>query len=113
MYNFSLYKQLLRTYTALRTLYGFCTLSSLCVRIRILRFKRLVPTNTSFSYLQRIGDLFNIAMMFFDSFDVAMTVVLDVHRFVQRSDDRHVCMTAVIGRLEDPSEGCDLQGSFL
>ena len=51
-------------------MYGFCNLSGLCVQIRLLRVKRLI--------LQHIGD----------SFDVAMTVVLDVVRFVRRSDDR-------------------------
>ena len=68
VYDIALCKQLLRTYTALRTLYGFCALSGLCIRIRILRFKRIVYTDTSFAYLQRLGD----------SFNVAMTVTLDV-----------------------------------
>ena len=82
VYKLALCKRLLRTYTALRTLYGFCALSGLCVRIRLLCFKRLVRTDTSFSYLQRLGNLFDIARMFVDSFDIAMTVVLDVRRFV-------------------------------
>ena len=88
MYNFAICNRLLRTYTALRTLYGFCELNGLCIHIRILRFKRLVRTDTSFAYLQRLGDLFDIAMTFVDSFDVAMTVVMDVIRFVRRSYDR-------------------------
>ena len=51
--------------------------------------------------------------MLSDSFDVAMTVEVDAFRFVQRSDGRRVCVTVLIGRLEDPYEGCDLQGYFL
>ena len=44
--------------------------------------------------------------------DVAMTVMVDVIRFVWRSDDCCVCVTVLIGRLEDPSEGCDLKRFF-
>ena len=39
-------------------------------------------------FLQPIGDSFDVAKMFVDSFDVAMIVVLDVCRFVRCSDDR-------------------------
>ena len=113
------------TYTVLRRLYNFCALIGLCVRIRLLRSKRLVRMNTSFArksdfayvyglcaisglcihirillvkrilrtctacalkadcgFLQRLGDLFDVAMMFVDSFDVATTVVLVVRQFV-------------------------------
>ena len=46
--------------------------------------------------------------------------VFRISRFVLRSDDlilrfvdwSNVCATIMIGCLEDPSEGCDLQGSF-
>ena len=69
-------------YMDLRTLYGFCALSGLCIRIRLLPFKRLVYTDTSSSYLQRLGYSFDVAMMFVDSFDVVMNFVLDVCRFV-------------------------------
>ena len=47
-----------------------------------MRSKRLVRTNTSFArrsyFLQRIGDSFDVAMVFVDSFDVEMTVMLEV-----------------------------------
>ena len=51
--------------------------------------------------------------MFADSFDLAMTLVLDVCQFVQCSDNRSDCVPIVIGRPVDPSEGRDLQGSLL
>ena len=60
------------TYTALRTFYGVCVLNGLCVRIRILCLKQLARTVTSFAYPQRLGD----------SFDIVMTVVLDVRQLV-------------------------------
>ena len=47
------------------------------------------------------------------SSDVVMTAAMDVIRFVQRSDDRRVCVSVLIGRPEDLSEGCDILGSFL
>ena len=56
--------------------YNLCALSGLCVQICLLRVKRLS--------LQCLGD----------SFDIAMTIVMDVIRFVQRSDDSR--------------DGCDL-----
>ena len=78
--------------------YGLCAISGLRVQIRILRVKRLLrtcmacaleaalSTNASFArrldLLQLLGDLFEVAMMFVDLFDVAMTVVLDVCQFV-------------------------------
>ena len=51
--------------------------------------------------------------MFADLLNVSMTVLLDVRQFDRRSDDHRVCVTIVIWRPEDPSEVCDLQGSFL
>ena len=33
-------------------------------------------------FLQRLGDLFHVAKMFVDLFDVAMTIVIDVRLFV-------------------------------
>ena len=42
-----------------------------------------------------------------------MTVMMNVIRFVRRNDDRCVCETVLIGRPEDPSEGYDIQGSFI
>ena len=68
MYDFVLSKHLLHAYTAFHTIYGFCDLSGLCISIRLLHFKRLVHMDASFACLQRLGD----------SFDVVMTVVLDV-----------------------------------
>ena len=93
----------LHTYKALRRLYGVCALSGLYVHIQILRFKRLVPLDTAYQFLWHIGDS-----------------VFWIRRFVQRSDDLilrfidffNVCATVVIDRPEDPSKGCDLQGSF-
>ena len=70
VYDFAQSKRLLRTYTALRTLYGFCELSGFCVRIRLLRFQRLVCTHTYFAYLHRVGDS-----------------VITIRRLVRRSDD--------------------------
>ena len=74
---------------ALRRLYNICALIGLCVHIRILRFKQLMRTDKSFAYLQRLG-----------------------YSFLRFADSFNVCATVMIGRLEDPSEGCDLQGSF-
>ena len=71
--------RLFRTYTALRTLYGFYVLRGLCVRIRILCVKRLMRKDTSFAYLQCLGDSVYVAMMFVDLLDIAMIVVLNVH----------------------------------
>ena len=61
--------------------------------------------------------------MFTDSFNVAMTVVIDVLLFVRRSNDLclgfadlfnyfNVCATVVNGRPEYPSEGCYIQVFF-
>ena len=85
----------MHTYTDLRRLYDFCALSGLCVRVQILRSKRLVRTNTSFArkaayaheygfsvLLHRLGESFDVLMMLVDSFDVAMTAMLDVIQFV-------------------------------
>ena len=90
------FKRLVGTYTALRRLYNFCALSGLCIHIRILRFKRLVYFN--FSVIQYLG--------FVDSINVPVILIL---RFV---DSSNVCATVVMDLLEDPSEGCDLQGFF-
>ena len=75
----------------------------MCARIRLLCVKRLVRTYMDYQFLQRLGDsVFRICwfvrctndliLMFVNSSDVSTAVVMDC--------------------LEDPSEGCDLQGSF-
>ena len=71
-----------RICTALRNVCGFFVRIRLCVCIQLLQFKRLVRTDTSFAYLQRLGDSFEAAMMFVDFSDLAMTVVIDVCQFV-------------------------------
>ena len=47
-----------------------------------MRSKRLMRTNTSVAQraalLKHLGDSFDVAMMFVNSFDVATTVMLDV-----------------------------------
>ena len=81
-----------------------CALSGLCIRIRILRVKRLMRKctvcafkwllhmNTYFArrvdFLKILGESFNVAMMLFNSFDLAMTSGMYVIRFVRRSNDR-------------------------
>ena len=50
--------------------------------------------------------------MLSDYSDVAMTIVMEVILFVQPNDYRCVCVTILIGRPEDPSDGCNLQGIF-
>ena len=37
--------------------------------------------------LQLLDDLFDVSIIFVDLFDIAMTAVLDVLRFVRRKDD--------------------------
>ena len=54
--------------------YDVCAIRGFCVQIRLLCINRPI--------IERLGDLFDVAMMFFDSFDVAMNIVLDVIRFV-------------------------------
>ena len=92
----------MHTYTALRGLYESCGLSGVCIRIRILRLERLVHTDTAYRFLQRLGDS-----------------VFRIRLFVQCSDECsrfvnsfNVCAAVIIECPEDPSEGCDLQGSF-
>ena len=69
---------------AFASVYGLCTISGLCVRMRVLRVERLLCTCTACAleaacgFLQRLGDSFDVVMMFVDLFDVVMTVVLDV-----------------------------------
>ena len=64
--------------------YGLCNLSNLCVQIRLFCVKRLLHTCTSCAlkescgFLQSLGDLLDVAMMFVDSFDKVMTVVIGV-----------------------------------
>ena len=46
------------------------------------------------AFTSTLGDSFDLEMMFVNSFDIAMTVVLDVIPFVQRSNDcRSGCYT--------------------
>ena len=56
-----------------------------------MRLNRLMRTNMSLRVkrllLQRLRELFDVAMMFVDSFDVAMTVVLDVIQFIRPRND--------------------------
>ena len=93
----------MHTYTALRWLYGFCALSGLCVRIQLLHIKRLVRTDTASRSLQRLGDtVLRIRRFFCRTDDLIL-------RFIDLSD---VCANVVMDRLEDPSGGYDLQGSF-
>ena len=54
--------------------YGLCYLRGLCVRTCLLRVNRVM--------IQRLVDSFDVAMMFADSSNVAMTIVLDFRRFV-------------------------------
>ena len=69
----------------------------------VFHFKRLVRTDMASRFLQRLGDS-----------------VFRIRRFVRRTDDlilrfvdpSDVFATVVMDRLEDPSKGCDLQGSF-
>ena len=62
--------------------YGYVFFTGFCIRVQLVRLKRLMRMNTSFArrapFLHRLDD----------SFDLAMTVVLDVIRFVRRGDDR-------------------------
>ena len=80
VYIFLYVLQLVRTNTSFARrayyayVYGLCTLSGLCVQIRLLRVKQLI--------LYCLGDSFDIAMMFVNSFDAAMTVMLDIIRFI-------------------------------
>ena len=93
----------MRTYTALRRLYDVCVLSGLCACIRLLRVKRLVHTDTAYRFLQCLGDsVLRIRLFVWRADELIL-------RFIDSSD---VCATVVMDRLEDPSEGCDLQGSF-
>ena len=115
----------------MRRFYGFCALSGLCVRIRILRVKRLVRTYTSFAHLAfgayvyrffalrglcvwiRLLDSLNVTVIrswgFVDFFDVLMI-------WSWGSLICFICLTfvwlIVMDPLEDPSRGCDLLGSF-
>ena len=41
-----------------------------------------------------------------------MDVMMDVILFVWRIDDRSVCVTVLIGCLEDPPEGCNFESLF-
>ena len=105
-------KWLVHTYTALCRLYGFCALIGLCVRIRLFRFKRIVRTDTSFAYLQRLGDSVfmihwfiwrshNLILMFLDSFDVSV-----IHSTFVRPSwlvARRICPKDVIFRVIFPT----------
>ena len=51
--------------------------------------------------------------MISDSSDIAMTIVMDVIQIVRRINECRVRVTVLVGRQEDPSEGCNLQGVFL
>ena len=128
MHGFSQCKRLLLTYTALRRLYVFCDLSSLCVRIRILRVKRLVHTYTDFARYAaytyvcgfwvliilcvhiRILDYFNVSVIrywgFVDLFDVPMI------RFWGSLIRLTFVRLIVMNLLEDLPGEYDLQGSF-
>ena len=85
-------------------MYGYvnCALRGLCVCIRLLRFNWLVRTYTASRFLRRLG-----------------YSVFRICRFVQRTDDlilrfvnlSDVCVNVVMECLEEPSEGCDIQGS--
>ena len=76
----------------------------MCVRIRHLPFKRLVRTYTAPWFLQRLGDsVFRIRQFVRHIDDLIL-------RFVDLSN---VCVTVVIDGKEDPSEGCDIQVSFV
>ena len=99
----------MRTYTdflleaACAYKYVFCALRGFCVRVRLVLSKRLVSINTSFARKADFVYVYGLCVMrtntsfarivaflhcLGDSFGVAMTVVLDVLRFVRHSDDR-------------------------
>ena len=75
----------------------------MCICIRHLRFKRLVCRDTDYWFPQLLGDsLFRIRQFVRRTNDLILM-------FVDSSD---VCVTVVMDHPEDPSEGFDIQGSF-
>ena len=68
--------------------YVFWALSELCVRIRILRFKRLVRTDTDYQFLQRLGGS-----------------LLRICLFVWRTNETNIEVRWFIWRLCDGHDG--------
>ena len=75
--------------------YVFCMLSGLLVCIPLLRFRRLVRTDTASRFFQRLGDsVFRIRRFFRRINDLILRVI----------DLSNVCVTVLIDRPEDPAK---------